>query len=105
MKRFFILLLICSLLTAPALASKPITIGVLIYNTADTFMMSIAQEIRNQADESITLLVRNGANSQDVQMRQVEEMISHQVDALIINAVDRTAALFIIKLCCQFCGF
>ncbi len=99
MKRFFILLLICSLLTAPALASKPITIGVLIYNTADTFMMSIAQEIRNQADESITLLVRNGANSQDVQMRQVEEMISHQVDALIINAVDRTAALFIIKLC------
>ena len=65
MKRFFILLLICSLLTAPALASKPITIGVLIYNTADTFMMSIAQEIRNQADESITLLVRNGANSQE----------------------------------------
>ncbi len=98
MKRFFILFVICTLLAAPALGEKPVTIGVLIYNTADTFMMSIVQEIRNQADDTI-LLVRNGANNQNVQMRQVEEMIAQKVDALIINAVDRTAALFMIKMC------
>lgn len=98
MKRFFVLFVICTLLAAPALGEKPVTIGVLIYNTADTFMMSIVQEIRNQADDTI-LLVRNGANNQNVQMRQVEEMIAQKVDALIINAVDRTAALFMIKMC------
>lgn len=100
MKRLIAILLTLLLLAPGAMAQeKPITIGVLIYNTADTFMLSIAQEIRSQADESMTLLVRNGANSQDVQMRQVEEMIAKPVDALIVNPVDRTAALFIIRLC------
>ena len=100
MKRLIAILLTLLLLAPGAMAQeKPITIGVLIYNTADTFMLSIAQEIRSQADESMTLLVRNGANSQDVQMRQVEEMIAKPVDALIVNPVDRTAAPFIIRLC------
>lgn len=99
MKKTFALLCLIILLPLHALAEKDVRIGVVIYNTADTFMMSVVDALREKASKHTRIEVRNSDNDQNLQIQQVQEMIQGGVDALIINPVDRTAAVYLTRLC------
>ncbi len=78
--------------------NSDIHIGVLVYNTADTFMMTIVSEIERLSDENTRLTVLNSANDQNLQAKQMTSLIEENVDALIINPVDRTSCIYLIEI-------
>ena len=68
-------------------------IGSAIYKFDDTFMTGVRTAMSNQAEsEGITLELVDSQNKQPTQNEQVDTFITKGVDALAINAVDRTAA-------------
>lgn len=103
MKRNFIyrltalLLGLCLTCTGAAQAA-PLTIGLCIYNGADTFMQSVSRVIEAQASADVTVLVNDSLNDQNRQFDQVRELLEQPMDALIINAVDRTAAVYLVRM-------
>lgn len=98
MKKLLVFLCLLALL-APAAHAEEVRIGVIIYNTADTFMQSVLNALYDGAGEGTQLTVRNSDNDQNVQIEQVKELIAKGMDALIVNPVDRTAAIYVTRLC------
>ncbi|SEC47573.1 galactose ABC transporter substrate-binding protein [Paenibacillus sp. GP183] len=76
--------------TAPA-KGKP-TIGVAIYKFDDTFMTGVRNAITAAAEGKATVDMVDSQNSQPTQNDKVDLFITKKVNALAINAVDRTAA-------------
>ncbi len=92
-----LLLALCLLPCAQAQAELP-KVGICIYNAADTFMSSVLRQIETEAAGSAAVTSMDSANDQNLQFDQVQEMLAAGVDALIINPVDRTAAVYLAKL-------
>ncbi len=92
-----ILAMILAAQTSAAAASPP-KIGVCIYNAADTFMSSVVRQIQKEGEGSAELTVMDSANDQNLQFTQVLDMLDDGVQALIINPVDRTSAVYLIRL-------
>ena len=76
-------------------AKKP-TIGVAIYKFDDTFMTGVRAAIADAAKDKATVDIVDSQNSQPTQNDKVDLFITKKVNALAINAVDRTAAGVII---------
>ena len=99
-RMFCALLLVCILngfMQTPAHAEMP-KIGVCIYNAADTFMSSVVRQIEKEAGDSAEVITMDSANDQNQQFDQVQKMLDENVDALIINPVDRTSAVYLLRL-------
>ncbi len=91
------------LILAPAAAQeKPPTLGVCIYNYEDTFMLSLLEVIRGEAAQVAHLVAYDGQNNQNQQNDQIEELLESGVDALIVNPVDRTAAIYLIQMAMRY---
>lgn len=104
MKRLLALGCLCALLV-PALAAAqetPPTLGVCIYNYEDTFMFSLLEVIRGEAAPVAQLITYDGQNNQNLQNDQIEELLEGGVDALIVNPVDRTAAIYLIQMAMRY---
>lgn len=71
-------------------------IGVAIYKFDDTFMTGVRNAISEQAEGKATVDIVDSQNSQPTQNDKVDLFITKKVNALAINAVDRTAAGVII---------
>ncbi|MZQ82268.1 substrate-binding domain-containing protein [Paenibacillus sp. 5J-6] len=83
--------------TAPAKTDgKKPTIGVAIYKFDDTFMSGVRAAIADAAKDKATVDIVDSQNSQPTQNDKVDLFITKKVNALAINAVDRTAAGIII---------
>jgi methyl-galactoside transport system substrate-binding protein len=80
--------------TAPAKGKS--TIGVAIYKFDDTFMTGVRNAITAAAEGKATVEMVDSQNSQPTQNDKVDLFISKKVNALAINAVDRTAAGIIV---------
>jgi methyl-galactoside transport system substrate-binding protein len=76
--------------TAPAKGKS--TIGVAIYKYDDTFMTGVRNAITAAAEGKATVDMVDSQNSQPTQNDKVDLFINKKVNALAINAVDRTAA-------------
>lgn len=79
-------------------AAQEIKIGVCIYNASDPFMISILQEIKAQAKGMADLAVMDGGNDQNLQNGQVKDLLDAGTDVLIVNPVDRIAAVYLIRM-------
>lgn len=81
----------------PARAEKP-HIGMMIYNGTDAFMSETFTRILQAANDVAEVTYLDSKNSQITQNDQVEALLKAGVDALIINTVDRTAAIYLIRM-------
>ncbi|MEI7026351.1 galactose ABC transporter substrate-binding protein [Paenibacillus sp. y28] len=82
---------------APASAAKKdVSIGVAIYKFDDTFMTGVRNAISAAAEGKAKVDIVDSQNSQPTQNDKVDLFITKKVNALAINAVDRTAAGVII---------
>lgn len=99
MKRAVLILLLI-LFSLPARAELP-RIGVLWYNGNDTFISGMAADIRARAEGRAALAVKDAGNDQNTQFEQLNDLLRDKTDALIINPVDRTAAMYIVSICKQ----
>jgi methyl-galactoside transport system substrate-binding protein len=73
--------------------TKNVLIGSAIYKFDDTFMTGVRTAMEGQAKEKgATLELVDSQNKQPTQNEQVDTFITKGVNALAINAVDRTAA-------------
>lgn len=97
MKRFFTLLFAFLLCLAPALAEEP-RIGVCFYNGADTFIASYLIQMEALSLGRATLIIRDAENDQNRQNDQIGALLAGGVDALIVNPVDRTSAVYLIQM-------
>ena len=77
---------------------EPIRIGMLIYNGTDAFMTDVFSRMLSMADDSVQVSFLDSKNSQVLQNDQVEQLLKGGVDALIVNLVDRTTAVYLIRL-------
>ncbi|WP_163193056.1 galactose ABC transporter substrate-binding protein [Clostridium thermarum] len=99
MKKYLTLLLAAAVLAGTMLTGcgqksnggKP-TIGVAIYKFDDTFMTGVRNAISDAAKDVAKVEIVDSQNSQPTQNDKIDLFISKNVDALAINAVDRTAA-------------
>lgn len=80
--------------TTPAdTGASDISIGACIYKFDDTFMTGVRNSMTATADDlGVTLEIVDSQNKQPTQNEQVDTYITKGVNALAINAVDRTAA-------------
>lgn len=103
MKRICLLLLCLCCLPACA-GAENIHIGMLIYNGPDTFMTDVFARMQalSGAETGVRATFLDGKNSQVQQNDQVEQMLKEGVDALIVNLVDRTTAVYVIRLVMQY---
>lgn len=83
--------------TGRADTDKP-RIGVLIYNATDTFMTNVFTYLQDAAVGVADILYKDSQNMQTLQNELVEQLLKDEVDALIINPVDRTAAVYLIRM-------
>ncbi len=106
MKKAVALWLALFMLTAPlsfALSQEALpTLGVCIYNGEDTFISSLLDAIQADVGAAATLLIRDGRNDQNLQNDQVEELLKSPVDALIVNPVDRTSAIYLLQMALRY---
>lgn len=94
--------LLCCFMPPSALARAGLPrVGVLIYNGNDTFIMSLLDQMHKRAEHTAELHIFNAANDQNTQMQQLKDLLDDSMDAMIVNAVDRSSALFMIRLCKQ----
>lgn len=97
MKKAALCLLALSLLFSAAAVAEPPRIGLMVYNGTDRFMSDVCAHILEMADGVAEIVFLDSQNVQTLQNEQVEGLLKDGVDALIINAVDRTAAVFLIE--------
>lgn len=67
-------------------------VGVAIYKYDDEFMSYVRNSMENDAYGRVALNMNDSQNDQNIQLKQVDEMISMGVRALAINLVDPKAA-------------
>ena len=90
-KVFSIVLLLCLLPISGAAAQGP-RVAICAYASKDTFILSMLAELRQRAQGRMDL---------DRQNDQVLGMIQSGVDVLAVNPVDRTSAVYLIRLAKQ----
>lgn len=79
--------------TASTAAASDVSVGVCIYKFDDTFMTGVRNNMTKQADSlGAKLDIVDSQNKQPTQNEQVDTFITKGVNALAVNAVDRTAA-------------
>lgn len=79
--------------TASTAAASDVSVGVCIYKFDDTFMTGVRNNMTKQADTlGAKLEIVDSQNKQPTQNEQVDTFITKGVNALAVNAVDRTAA-------------
>lgn len=84
---------------ATTLDGNGISIGSCIYKFDDTFMTGVRNNMQAAADKlGATLDIVDSQNKQPTQNEQVQTYITKGVNALAINAVDRTAAKPLVEL-------
>ncbi len=95
MKKFFVALLSLALVLScfaamPAIAeTKPLTFGYLVNDMSHEWYQNIVKGATAQAEKlGITLLVSDAAMDVSKQVSQAENMITKQVDVLIITPID-----------------
>lgn len=89
-------------LCGPARAGEKLpVIGVCIYNMDDTFMGSLTGALTRLARGRAETLLHYAQSNQNTQNNQVDELLERGVDALIVNPVDRTAAIFLERMAMQ----
>lgn len=69
-------------------------IAVLLYNGSDTYIASVRQQLEklDEADDSIELVFQDGQNNQGTQTDQLNNVIAQNVDGILLNIVDISAA-------------
>lgn len=82
----------------PSAAPPTLHIGVLTYNGSDAFMSDVFSAMLAEAEGVAKITFLDSQNMQTLQNEQVELLLSQNVDALIINAVDRTAAVYLVRM-------
>jgi methyl-galactoside transport system substrate-binding protein len=101
MKR--IALFMCLLLAfVPAARAEQPKIAFLAYNTQDTFIASVISQVEDRAKGAAALTVLDAANNQNTQNAQLEAQLDAGADAVIVNAVDRTSAIYLIGLAMKY---
>lgn len=99
MKRMLAILISLALfLPLPALGEAAPRIGALIYNGTDAFMADVFARLVSAAGGVCDLTFWDSQNSQVLQNEQVERLLAMDMDALIVNCVDRTAAVYLIRM-------
>ena len=98
MKKIVALLLLMLMPGCMACADGLPRIGVLVYNASDTFISDVYRSIAAAAEGKAELIYRDSENSQILQDEQVGALLEGGVDALIVNAVDRTSAVYLIRM-------
>lgn len=98
MQRYLCLLFCWLLWAGPAALADEARIGMMIYNGTDAFMSDVFSRILAAGEDTAQLTLLDSKNSQTLQNDQVQQLLDAGVDALIINAVDRTAALYLIRM-------
>lgn len=88
--------LLMIVMSGVAFAAQP-TIGVCIYKFDDTFMTGVRNAITAAAEGIADAPIADSQNAQATQNDQVNMYIAQAVEALAINAVDRTACAEISK--------
>ncbi|MBW9173745.1 galactose/glucose ABC transporter substrate-binding protein MglB [Clostridium estertheticum] len=71
-------------------------VGAVIYKYDDEFMSYILNSMEDESYGKVALNVNDSQNDQNIQLRQVDEMISNGVRAIAINLVDPKAAQIVI---------
>ncbi len=99
-KIFSILLLLCMLPLTSAVAQGP-RVAICAYAGKDTFILSMMAELRQQAQGRMELEIVSADGDQNRQNDQVLQMIQNGVDVLAVNPVDRTSAVYLIRLAKQ----
>ena len=94
----FIILLLTALIYGGARTEELPRVGVLVYNAADAFISDVYRRIEHAAEGRADLIYRDSRSSQIIQNEQVELLLKDGVDALIVNAVDRTSAVYLIRM-------
>jgi len=97
-------LLLCILLLCPigAHAAALPRIGLFVYNAEDAFMQTVCARIMEVAQGQADVVLMDGGNSQIVQNDQVDQLLREGVDALIINPVDRTTAVYLTRAAMRY---
>lgn len=98
-KAFFLIVIVISLLLSCYSDEKHI--GLLIYDSDDTYIREVKESIVETSEGGIAIDVVYAENSQQKQNEQIEAFIEQGYDALIVNPVDRTASGVIIDKCKQ----
>ena len=77
--------------------------GVCIYNYEDTFILSLLEVIRGRRPRWWpTWWPTTARTTKNLQNDQIEELLESGVDALIVNPVDRTAAIYLIQMAMRY---
>ena len=97
MKKIVALLLMLLMPICASAGDLP-RIGVLVYNASDAFISDVYRSIATAAEGKAELVYRDSENSQILQNEQVDALLKEGVDALILNAVDRTSAVYLIRM-------
>lgn len=99
-KIFSILILLCLLPLSGAVAQGP-RVAICAYASKDTFILSMMAELRQRAQGRMELEIVSADGDQNRQNDQVLGMIQNGVDVLAVNPVDRTSAVYLIRLAKQ----
>lgn len=89
------------LLSGTAFAQQP-KIGLCLYSGKDTFISSLSNEIRAYMQGRADLDIVYAQSDQNLQNDQVLDMLKSGHDLLIVNPVDRTSAVYLIRLAKQY---
>ena len=95
-----VMMLLGLAVTAVAEESKPIKVGVCIYQFNDNFMTLYRTELEKYLKETYNadVTVVDGKNDQTEQTNQINSFIAEGVDVLIVNLVQSTSAATVIDL-------
>ena len=100
MKKMLLIILLLCLLPLRTLAELP-RVAICAYAGKDTFILSMLSELRNEARGRAELDIVSADGDQNRQNDQVQQMINAGVDVLVVNPVDRTSAVYLIRLAGQ----
>jgi methyl-galactoside transport system substrate-binding protein len=88
--------------SVPAAAAALPRIGLFVYNAEDAFMQTVCARVLEVSQGLADVVFMDGGNSQIVQNDQVDQLLREGVDALIINPVDRTAAVYMTRAAMRY---
>lgn len=105
-KRIFpLLLMIAALLLppwGPGARARETRIAFFSYNEQDTFIRSVGMAIRASAQGRAQVEIFDAANDQNEQNAQLEAQLKRGADAVIVNPVDRTTAVYLIRMALRY---
>ncbi len=100
MKKLVCLCLLLCLLPLHLVAEGP-RLAICAYAGKDTFILSMLSELRYQAQGHAELDIVSADGDQNRQNDQALHMIQSGADVLVVNPVDRTSAVYLIRLAKQ----